>query len=171
MKKTKLLATLCAGSLLGLGMTNPLQADPAMTITTTRITMETAQRIAQAAIDACRQEGVQVAVTVVDRAGHPQVMLRDVLAMDLTLTISQQKAYTALSFNMPTSEVGARFTDPYSVMKIEGLVASAGGVPITAAGALLGGVGVSGAPSGITDEMCAQAGVDAVSADLEMSAF
>ena len=167
LKTLGMAAGLSAAALLA---ASPVQADSPL-ISTSRITMETALKIAQGAIDACRKEGVQIAVTVVDRAGHPQVMLRDVLAMDLTLTISQQKAYTALSFNMPTSEVGARFREPYSVMKIDGLVASAGGLPITAAGALLGGVGVSGAPSGITDEKCAQAGIDAVTADLEMSAF
>lgn len=46
---------------------------------------------------------------------------------------------------------------------------SAGGVPIQVGGSLLGGVGVSGAPSGETDQECAQAGVDAVQTDLEMS--
>jgi uncharacterized protein GlcG (DUF336 family) len=168
--KQHTLRTLSATALLGLLCSGPLQAAEAeTTISTSRFTMDTALKIAQGAIDACRKEGVQIAVTVVDRAGHPQVVLRDVLAMDLTLTISRQKAYTALSFNMPTSEMGKRFNDPYSVMKIEGLVASAGGVPITAAGALLGGVGVSGAPSGETDEKCARAGVEAVSADLEMA--
>lgn len=45
---------------------------------------------------------------------------------------------------------------------------SAGGVPIQAGGQLLGGVGVSGAPAGETDEERAQAGVDAVIDDLEM---
>ena len=46
---------------------------------------------------------------------------------------------------------------------------SAGGLPIQVGGALVGAVGVSGAPSGITDEECAQAGIDAVLDDLEMS--
>jgi uncharacterized protein GlcG (DUF336 family) len=42
-------------------------------------------------------------------------------------------------------------------------------VTIEVGGALLGGVGVSGAPAGETDEECAQAGVDAVQDDLEMA--
>lgn len=136
-----------------------------------RLSMETALRIAQATIDACRKEGVQIAVTVMDRGGHPQVVLRDVLAPDLTLTISRQKAYTAMSFNAATSSMESRFTAPFSVGKVEGLVFSAGGVPINAGGTILGGVGVSGAPSGVTDEKCAQAGVDVVMADLEMAGF
>lgn len=134
-----------------------------------RLSMEMALQIAQGAIAQCRKEGVQVGVTVVDRGGHAQVVLRDVLAMDLTLTISKQKAYTAMSFNSPTSALENRFKTPFAVGKIDGLVMSAGGLPINAAGTILGGVGVSGAPSGETDEKCAKAGIDAVLADLEMA--
>jgi uncharacterized protein GlcG (DUF336 family) len=146
-------------------------AEQPLVVNITRLSMETALRIAQATIDACRKEGVQIAVTVMDRGGHPQVVLRDVLAPDLTLTISRQKAYTAMSFNAETSSMEGRFTAPFSVGKVEGLVFSAGGVPINAGGSILGGVGVSGAPSGVTDEKCAKAGVDAVMADLEMANF
>jgi len=142
--------------------------DAPMTHNIKRLSMESALKIAQATIVACRKEGVQISVTVVDRGGHPQVVLRDVLAMDLTLRISQQKAYTAMSFNAATSTLENRFTAPFSVGKVQGLVMSAGGVPIQAGGTILGGVGVSGAPSGVTDERCAQAGVDAVRDDLEM---
>ncbi|WP_455223240.1 GlcG/HbpS family heme-binding protein [Kaarinaea lacus] len=134
-----------------------------------RMSMDVALRLAKAAIEQCRKEGVQVAVTVVDRGGHPQVVLRDVLAQDLTLTISRMKAYTAMSFNMDTSAMEGRFTSPFSIGKVEGIVVSAGGVPITASGNILGGVGVSGAPSGKTDEKCAKAGVSAVIDDLEMA--
>jgi len=146
----------------------PVQAEDAMTISTKRMTLETATRIAQAAITQCRKEGVQIAVTVVDRAGHPQVVMRDVLAMDITLPISKQKAHTAMAFNTPLSQMEGRFKGSYQVPKIDGLVISAGGLPINIGGTILGGVGVSGAPSGVTDEKCAKAGVDAVRADLEM---
>ena len=134
-----------------------------------RMSMDVALRIAQAAITQCRKEGVQVAVTVVDRGGHPQVVLRDVLAQDLTLEISRMKAYTAMSFNLTTSEMVGRFKDPYSVPKVDSLIIAAGGVPVNASGNIMGGVGVSGAPSGETDEKCAKAGVDAVADDLEMA--
>jgi len=151
---------------------SPVQAeDDSPVVSIKRLRMETALQIAQAAIAQCRKEGVQISVTVVDRGGHPQVVLRDVLAMDLTLTVSRQKAYSAMSFNSATSALEKRFTTMYAVPKIDGLVMSAGGVPITAGGTILGGVGVSGAPSGLTDEKCARAGVEAVSADLEMADF
>ena len=143
-------------------------ADESMTISTKRMKMETALRIAQAAIKACRKEGVQIAVTVVDRSGHEQVVLRDVLAMDITLMISKQKAHTAMAFNSALSQMENRFTKPFQVAKIDGLVMSAGGIPINIGGSILGGIGVSGAPSGEVDEKCAMAGLDAVREDLEM---
>ena len=144
------------------------RAEQPMTLDIKRLSMETALRIAQAAVDQCRKEGVQVAVTVVDRGGHPQVVLRDVLAMDITLPISKQKAHTAMAFNTALSQMEGRFKGAYQVPKIDGLVISAGGVPINIGGNILGGVGVSGAPSGEIDEKCANAGVNAVRADLEM---
>lgn len=168
--KKQLVSLFSALSLTLMSTGAALAEDPPI-VSIKRLSMEMAQQIALAAIEQCRKEGVQVAVTVVDRGGHPQAVLRDVLAMDLTLTISRQKAYTALSFNSPTSALEERFTAPFAVPKIDGLVVSAGGLPITAGGTILGGVGVSGAPSGETDEKCAQAGIDAVSADLEMGAF
>ena len=143
-------------------------ADQPLTVPIQRLSMETALKAAQAAIAACRKEGVQIGVTVVDRGGHAQVVLRDVLATDLTLKISHQKAYTAMSFNSKLSAMEGRFKDPGSIAKVEGLVFSAGGVPIQAAGTWFGGIGVSGAPSGKTDEKCAQAGADAIVPDLDM---
>lgn len=110
-----------------------------------------------------------MAATVVDRGGHPQAVLRDTLAPDITLAVSRQKAYTAYSFNAPLSTLEDRFTAPFSVGKVEGLVFSAGGVPIAVGGILYGGVGVSGAPSGEQDERCASAGLAAVRDDLEMA--
>ena len=143
-------------------------SDQPLTVNIKRLSMETALRIAQAAIAQCRKEGVQIAVTVVDRGGHEQVVLRDVLAMDITLPISKQKAHTAMAFNTPLSQLESRFTKPFMVAKLDGLIVSAGGLPINIGGNILGGVGVSGAPSGLTDEKCAKAGIDAVAADLEM---
>lgn len=150
---------------------NPLlhaEEQPAM-IDIKRMSLDMALTAAKATIDACRKEGVQVAVTIVDRGGHPQAVLRDVLAMDLTLTISRDKAYTAMSFNSATSSLTGRFPGSYSVGKVDGVLIAAGGLPINAGGNILGGIGVSGAPSGETDEKCAQAGIDAIIDDLEMS--
>ena len=160
----KTAVTLLITALLAL----PVQAEEKMTQNIKRLSLETALRIAQAAIEQCRKEGVQIAVTVVDRGGHEQVVLRDVLAMDITIPISKQKAHTAMAFNSPTSQLEDRFKGAYGVPKMESLVISAGGIPVNVGGNLMAGIGVSGAPSGETDEKCARAGLDTVLTDLEM---
>lgn len=145
------------------------QDEAPLTIGVKRLSMDTALTVAQKTIEQCRSEGMQVAVTVVDRAGQPQVTLRDSLAPELAMNVSQQKAYTAVSFNAATSALESNFESPFSVAKLDGVLPAAGGLPIEAGGWILGGVGVSGAPSGEIDERCAQAGIDAVQMDLEMA--
>lgn len=140
-----------------------------LTVNIKRLSFDTALRIGKAAIEKCRKEGVQITVTVVDRGGHAQVVLRDTLAMDVSIPISHKKAYTAMEFNSPTSALENRFPGAYGVPKIEGLLISAGGIPINIGGNIMGGIGVSGAPSGVTDEACAAAGLAAVQVDLEMN--
>ena len=60
-----------------------------------------------------------------------------------------RKAYTALTFKMPTSQVGALTkTDPSVLAKIKSdtnLLTFAGGLPLTAGGEVIGAIGVSGA--------------------------
>lgn len=136
-------------------------------VSTKRLTLFTAVKIAQAAIAECTKKGIQIGVTVVDREGIVQATLRDTIAAQITVPISQDKAYTAANFNSATSAMVDRASTP--IGRQPRLIMSAGGVPIQVGGALVGAVGVSGAPSGETDEECAQAGIDAVQDDLEMA--
>lgn len=153
-----------------LGISTAIADDQPVTVNIKRMSLDTALMAARASIDACRKEAVQVTVTIVDRGGHPQVVLRDVLAMDVSIPISRDKAYTAMSFNSPTGELADRFKGSYGVPKTKGLILARGGLPINVGGSIYGGIGVSGAPSGKLDEKCAQAGLDAITDDLEMSA-
>jgi len=124
-----------------------------------------ALELAQATLKACRAAGFQVAVAVTDRAGVVQVILRDQLAGAHTPDTARRKAWTAASFRTATktmmeetqtgkAQSGARF--------ISGAMMIAGGIPVTAAGTMVGAVGVSGAPGGDDDHTCAQAGIDAI---------
>jgi uncharacterized protein GlcG (DUF336 family) len=146
-----------------------MSEDQPTTVNIKRMSLDMALTAAKASIDACRKEGVQISVTIIDRGGHPQVVLRDVLAMDVSLSISRDKAYTAMSFNSATGALEDRFKGAYGVPKTPGLLIARGGLPINAGGTIYGGIGVSGAPSGETDEKCAQAGLDAIMDDLEMA--
>lgn len=142
------------------------QAEEPLTLNIKTMTTDTAARIAQATLEECRGMGIPVGVTVMDRVGNPLVVMRDTNAPQLTLELSRKKAYTALSFNVPTSALGERGASPIATH--DPLMFLAGGIPVEAGGSVLGSVGVSGAPSGLDDEKCALAGVQAVQMDLEM---
>jgi uncharacterized protein GlcG (DUF336 family) len=162
----RLRSTTLAAVLLGLAATPALAEDP-MTVEVKRLSMDTALKVAQATVAACREKGIQIGVTVVDRDGVIQAQLRDTIAAPITVPISFKKAYTAVNFNADTSAMTERADTP--VGRQDFLVMSAGGVTVSVGGSLLGGVGVSGAPGGETDEECAKAGVEAVQMDLEMA--
>jgi uncharacterized protein GlcG (DUF336 family) len=140
------------------------------TFQTKSMTPETALVAARAALEHCRKAGFQVSVAVSDRAGLPQVLLRDRFAGAHTIRIAIDKAWTAASFKIPTAVV-ARETQAGTPMN--GLrdqprvVAVAGGQPIEASGSLLGAIGVSGAPGGEADEACAAAGIKAIAEAIE----
>ena len=134
-----------------------------------RLTLGTTLKIAEGAVEACRAKGIQIGVTIVDRDGVVQTTWRDTIAAPITVPVSRMKAVTAVNFNAATSAMGERANTPIGRLSKLDLVMSAGGLPIQVGGALVGGVGVSGAPSGEVDEECAQAGIDKVMDDLEMS--
>ena len=134
------------------------------------MTTETALRAAQAALESCRKGGFQVAVAVVDRSGLPQVVLRDRYAGAHTADIAVDKAWTAVSFRTSTAVLAdaTQSGKPLSGIRARPRVAAVGGgLVIEGAGALVGGIGVSGAPGGERDEACAQSGVAAIQQQLE----
>jgi uncharacterized protein GlcG (DUF336 family) len=134
------------------------------------MTTETALRAAQAALESCRKGGFQVAVAVVDRSGLPQVVLRDRYAGPHTADMAVDKAWTAVSFRTSTAVLAdaTQSGKPLSGIRARPRVAAvAGGLVIEGAGALVGGIGVSGAPGGERDEACAQSGVAAIQQQLD----
>ncbi len=135
------------------------------------VTPETALKAARAALARCRADGFQVAVAVTDRMGVPQVMLRDRYAGPHTPGTAIAKASTAVSFRVSTRELGEATQAGRAQSGIRhrpDVVAIGGGLMIEVGGALLGAIGVSGAPGGEADEACAAAGIAAVRDDLEL---
>ena len=137
---------------------------------TKSLTPETALVAARAAMESCRKQGFQVSVAVVDRAGLAQVLLRDRFAGAHTIEVATNKAWTAASFHTPTSSL-AKETQPDKPLgglrNLPRLMAVSGGVVIEGGGYFFGGIGVSGAPGGESDEACAQAGLKAISDAIE----
>jgi uncharacterized protein GlcG (DUF336 family) len=135
------------------------------------LTPETALKAAQAALAKCRAGGYQATVAVADRMGVVQVLLRDRFAGPHTVDLASAKAYTAASFRTNTTEL-AEATQPgrpqSGIRNRPGVAAVGGGLTIEAGGALLGAIGVSGAPGGREDDACAAAGVAAIREDIEL---
>ena len=152
-----------------LALTVPARAQDA-TYTVRLLAPETALAAAQAALKKCRDSGWQVAVAVVDRAGVPQVMLRDRYAGAHTPRTAAGKAWTAASFRTPTTEL-ARMSQPgqpqSGIRNLPRAVLLGGGLLIEAQGSILGAIGVSGAPGGEADDSCARAGIDAIRDKIE----
>jgi uncharacterized protein GlcG (DUF336 family) len=130
-----------------------------------------AQQAAQAALARCQKDGYTIAVAVVDRSGQPLAVLRDNLAGAHTTQTAIGKAASAVSFRTDTTEL-AKATQPgqasSGIRSLPGVVAIGGGLMVRAKGSLVGGVGVSGAPNGDADDVCAKAGIAAISDALEL---
>ena len=134
------------------------------------LSTDMANQIATTAELTCRKKGFQVAVAVVDRYGNLLTFVRDPLAGIHTITVAQDKAYTAASFQGDTLSLATRIEFLKGTPRLS-LVG--GGVPIRVAGFMYGAVGVSGATGekqpGDTDHACAQAGIDTVIEALEFA--
>ncbi|MEZ5740173.1 MAG: heme-binding protein [Burkholderiaceae bacterium] len=134
-----------------------------------QMTPEVALKAAQAALADCRGRGFQVSVAVVDRQGVLQVLLRDRFAGTHSVAFARDKAWTSASFKITTTQLAeeTQAGKPSSgIRALSGVAAVGGGMPIEAGGNWVGAIGVSGAPGGDADELCAQAGIDAIADDL-----
>lgn len=148
----------------------PAAAQAQGTFTMKILMPDTALKAAQAALKKCRDSGYQAAVAVVDRMGVTQVLLRDRYAGAHTVQTAQAKAYSAVSFRTNTTELAdaTQAGRPQSgIRQLPGVAAVGGGLMIEAAGSLLGAIGVSGAPGGKEDDVCAAAGIAAIRDDIE----
>ena len=135
------------------------------------LTTAAAQVAAQAALAHCQKDGYTVAVAVVDRGGQPLAVLRDNLAGTHTTQTAVGKAATAVSFRTDTTELAATTQAgkvQSGVRQLPNVVAIGGGLVIRAKGSLVGGIGVSGAPLGDIDDVCAKAGVAAINDAIEL---
>ncbi|MFJ9772754.1 heme-binding protein [Kitasatospora sp. NPDC101157] len=128
----------------------------------TGLNIDAATRAAQAALDAANKAGQHVSVAVVDRDGVTRVLLKGDGAGPQATESAERKAFTAVSWNAPTSELAKRLAQAPNLKDIPGTLFLAGGAPVQSKGAPVAGIGVAGAPSGDLDEQFAQAGVAAL---------
>lgn len=131
--------------------------------------LDMATSAAQAAVAACSAEGHNVSVAIVARSGETKVLLRADNAGPHAVGSSTGKAFTSASMGRDTTGLaGFIGSNPENggLRDMDSrLVIQAGGLPIRIGGALVGGIGVGGAPSGAIDETCARAGLGAIGAE------
>ncbi len=134
------------------------------------IGMELARDIASAAVLACRKQGYQVSVVVVDRSATVRAALRDDLASRFTLQIAEEKANAVILSGTDTGNFARnRAAIVPQLNEVDGIMILRGGVPIEAGGYRIGAVGVSGAPGGDLDEACARAALERFEERLEFA--
>jgi uncharacterized protein GlcG (DUF336 family) len=155
----KLTAKLIAGSALSamLAASANAQAPQAEK----NVSMRMALAIIEGTLEQCTKDGYKVSITIVDKAGNVAASVRGDGTNPHTMEFGRLKAYTARTRGQTSLEFKNLTDKPENayLKQIPHVVAVGGGVPIKAGNEVIGGVGVSGAPGGEKDEVCALAGI------------
>ena len=147
------LAALALASTLAAGMAQ------AAVLTESNISTADAQKLATASVAACQAKGYNVSAAVVDRAGVLAFVRAD-NAGPHTVEASRAKAFTSVSAKSPTlamMENAQKNPGAANLTDIPGFLLLGGGVPVKAGSAVIGAIGVAGAPGGHLDAECADA--------------
>ena len=128
------------------------------------LSLEMAKKIADAAEKKAIENGIKIVISIYDNHGNLKYFCR----MDETsygsIRVSQLKAKTSASFPISSktlSERSAKMSaNPY--VSIPNILLLRGGLPILTLDSIhIGAIGISGATPEL-DELCAQAGIDAI---------
>lgn len=130
--------------------------------------LDMATNAAQAALKSCAAEGYNVAVAVVARSGATQVILKADNSGPHTTASAEGKAFTSAALGRDTAGLSDFIASKPANNGLRDMdrrmVIQAGGLPIKIGDALVGGIGVGGAPSGDIDANCATAGLKSIGA-------
>ena len=130
-----------------------------------RLSASLAAELAMAAVTACAQKNHHVGVVVLDYSGVQQVALRGDGAAPQNVLNANDKAYTAASFGTDTADLVERSKAgavSSAFAKVPHLLLNAGGVVIKVGDEVIGAIGVSGAPGGDNDAICAKTALEKI---------
>ena len=160
---------LCTPAIAGIALFGSISVLPAKSLPTETFKIlpsALAVEAAQAAVAACKSQGYNVSVAIVDRAGDLKLLLVGDGAGALTRSLSRRKAYTSAMRRISTGELATLVAAPGAfdpTLYDRQMVTVLGGVPIKVGNETVGGIGVGGAPGGDKDEACANAGLAKIS--------
>ena len=138
-------------------------------LTEKNVSMRMSLAIIDGVLEQCTKDGYKVSVVIVSNDGVVRASLRGDGTAPHTMEFARKKAFTARTRNMTSLEFMKLTDNPASayLKQIPDVVAVGGGVPIRAGNVPIGAVGVSGAPGGEKDEVCANAGIARVADQLK----
>lgn len=141
------------------------ESSTATTVVAHHISLSAARDAIAAAEAKAREIGVPAAIAVVDADGTLKAFARMDGAALLPVRIAQQKAWTAISFGIPTHAWWEMVSaDPpllHGIVQQQDVIVFGGGYPITKDSEVIGGIGVSGGHY-TQDQQIAEAGLAAL---------
>jgi uncharacterized protein GlcG (DUF336 family) len=137
------------------------------------LSSEKATTLASQAVAIAKQEGFNVAATVVDSKGAVLAVVRGDDASGVTPKTTYKKAYTAIATQQNTSDFlaavhkeGHEYLNRFVLSTLpegqDNIILLGGGVLIKDKGTIIGAIGVGGAPGGHIDDSIAQKAMLAV---------
>jgi uncharacterized protein GlcG (DUF336 family) len=138
-------------------------------VTERTLSLDAAREAATAALERCRSDGYNVTVTVLNRSGRLKAQLHDDNAGPHTIENSFKKAYTSITFKDNSGDFGRRIgknAPPHAALHLGNVTSAEGALLIRAGNEIVGAIGVSGAPGGARDVVCAQAGIERIAKGL-----
>jgi uncharacterized protein GlcG (DUF336 family) len=139
-------------------------------LTERNVSLQLARSLADAAIAACKKDGFDVTVAVVDRAGDLKLLMRHDTSNPHNADLARRKAYTSRTYGFSSMEFRNRTAGGSELAgqrQLAEVIALGGGVPILIGNERIGGLGLSGSPTQEDDEKCAQAALAAVAGSLK----
>jgi uncharacterized protein GlcG (DUF336 family) len=138
-----------------------------MAIVKHSIDAEMAEKAVAAAAKKAKELRLKMCIAVSDESGDLKAFLRMDGAPKLSIDIAQNKAYTAVSFSMPTHAWFEFIKDDppllHGITHTPRLIVFGGGFPIEVSGEIIGGIGLSGGHYS-QDMECARAALAAIDA-------
>jgi glc operon protein GlcG len=159
-----LTGAICAAVIFSSSAFAQQSAPPAPAAYGPPVTIEQAKKAAAAALAVAQKSPYLYVIAVVDPTGTLVYFERMDGAIYASNEVAIRKARTAAMFKRPTGDFFQAMENghPFVATLTPDLTASIGGLPLVVDGKIVGGIGVSGSPSGPTDLPPAQAGVDAL---------
>ncbi|GGC80807.1 GlcG/HbpS family heme-binding protein [Vreelandella lutescens] len=129
------------------------------------LSLELANRLVSATLEACHADGRTAVVAAVDRGGNLVALQRDDNIGPHNTLAAQRKAFTSLSTGSYSRELAERArqdSESENLNTLDELLLLGGGVPLRSGDEIIGALGVAGAGGSAIDEGCAIAAVERV---------